>query len=165
MSLQVLLEEHRGWDRQAACRGDFRFTADAPSAELKQVCARCPVRASCLACALVHEERHDVWGGLDFAERGAYCPVCGGEKAPDALGCTPAHSLIRLVRLIELERAGDPDVRVSAKQTPSARTAEDCPVPLGQDHSSPSAYKRLGCRCPASRRALLDQRAARKRIA
>ena len=31
--------------------------------EAKAVCARCEVRAECLAYALAHGERHGVWGG------------------------------------------------------------------------------------------------------
>lgn len=39
-------------------------------AEAKAVCARCPVRAECLAHALFYEEPESVWGGLNPAERG-----------------------------------------------------------------------------------------------
>jgi WhiB family transcriptional regulator, redox-sensing transcriptional regulator len=39
-------------------------------AEAKAVCARCPVRAACLAHALFYEEPDSVWGGLNPAERG-----------------------------------------------------------------------------------------------
>jgi len=37
--------------------------------EAKAVCARCPVRAQCLAHALAHGERYGVWGGLSEPER------------------------------------------------------------------------------------------------
>ena len=37
--------------------------------EAKAVCARCPVRAQCLAHALAHGERFGVWGGLSEPER------------------------------------------------------------------------------------------------
>ncbi len=146
-ALREILEDDPGWRTAAACTGDARFTRpDVDPEVLRAVCAECAVRGSCLAEALTNEERHDIWGGLDFAERAAYCPVCGDAKVPQELGCTPAHSLIRLVHLMEMELAGDPDVLVGSKLRPSARTSEDCPVPLGQSHDSGRAY-RHGCRC------------------
>lgn len=39
--------------------------------EAKAVCARCEVRAQCLAYALEHDERFGVWGGLSERERRA----------------------------------------------------------------------------------------------
>ncbi|MER7046737.1 WhiB family transcriptional regulator [Streptomyces jumonjinensis] len=36
---------------------------------VRETCARCLVRAECLAYALERRERHGVWGGLSGAER------------------------------------------------------------------------------------------------
>lgn len=159
MSLRLLLTERPGWRSGAACLDEFAFTSGAGDVEaLKAICASCPVRAWCLAEALVYEERHDIWGGLTFGERARLCPICGAEKDPSDLGCSPGHSLMRLVGLIDLERSGDPDVVVGGRGVrPSARTAESCPIPLGQDHATANAYRR-GCRCEAARVALRTQR-------
>lgn len=166
MSLRLLLDDHPAWREEAACRGDARFVdTRTPTSELRPVCMSCPVRRVCLAFALTGEERHDTWGGFSFAERAAYCPVCGERKAPEALGCDDAHSLIRVARLIELEREGDPDVSFAQRQVPSARQSEDCPLPLGRDHATARAYDRRGCRCPAARRALNAERAKARRAA
>lgn len=35
----------------------------------KEVCSGCPFRVRCLWTALVTNERHGIWGGLDTAER------------------------------------------------------------------------------------------------
>lgn len=35
----------------------------------KRVCARCEVRAECLAYALTHDERYGIWGGMTEHER------------------------------------------------------------------------------------------------
>ncbi|GGM34842.1 transcriptional regulator WhiB [Longimycelium tulufanense] len=37
--------------------------------QIKRVCARCEVRAECLAYALEHDERYGIWGGLSERER------------------------------------------------------------------------------------------------
>ncbi|HEX6523076.1 MAG TPA: WhiB family transcriptional regulator [Streptosporangiaceae bacterium] len=42
---------------------------NAASAEAKQICRRCPVRAECLAFATSNDERFGIWGGLDPDER------------------------------------------------------------------------------------------------
>jgi WhiB family transcriptional regulator, redox-sensing transcriptional regulator len=39
-------------------------------AEAKAVCARCPVRAACLAHAVFYEEPDSVWGGQNPYDRG-----------------------------------------------------------------------------------------------
>ena len=39
------------------------------SEDARAVCARCPVRAACLAYALAHRERYGVWGGLSERQR------------------------------------------------------------------------------------------------
>lgn len=39
--------------------------------EAKKICARCPVRAECLAWALDRKERVGVWGGTTGHERDA----------------------------------------------------------------------------------------------
>lgn len=162
-ALRHALERHPGWRAQRACIGCFAVFVgpERDVAKAREICGACPVRALCLAEALVNEEEHEIWGGLDFAERAAFCPICGEAKEAHELGCTPAHSLLRLARLLQLEVDGHPSVEVSARQRPSARTNEDCQVLLGRNHSSARAYKD-GCRCDASRRALAEERRERR---
>ena len=68
------------WQLQGACRSfdpelffhpaDERGSSRAARERLaKQVCAGCPVRASCLEHALGAGEAHGVWGGLSEQER------------------------------------------------------------------------------------------------
>lgn len=40
-----------------------------PTADAKAVCDVCPVKDPCLEWALVHEERHGVWGGVSARTR------------------------------------------------------------------------------------------------
>jgi hypothetical protein len=108
------------------------------------------VRRDCLKFALDNEPTHGVWGGLTFEERTATCPICLGPKEPDALGCDFSHTLLRLARLAEQQDLGDPDVRISLRMRPSARTNPDCIVPRGCSHSTSSDYKNNGCRCRAA---------------
>jgi WhiB family redox-sensing transcriptional regulator len=70
-----------GWQAGAACRGadaalffapnyfERREEKDGREAKAKAICARCPVRAPCLAYALFIREPHGVWGGLNEFER------------------------------------------------------------------------------------------------
>ncbi|WP_051854708.1 WhiB family transcriptional regulator [Streptomyces sp. NRRL B-1347] len=37
--------------------------------QAKGICSGCPVRMTCLQGALERDERHGIWGGLDYAER------------------------------------------------------------------------------------------------
>lgn len=82
------------WQRAAACadtevdREIFYppdgWAGDLATTAAKQVCARCPVRAQCLADALAWEnprQRHGVLGGLTAAERAALTSNEGGEAA------------------------------------------------------------------------------------
>jgi len=61
------------WMAAAVCAGvdpEVFFPEDADSTrEAKAVCARCPVRAACVAYALATGERFGIWGGLNEAER------------------------------------------------------------------------------------------------
>lgn len=61
------------WHAQAACRGlgpAAWFPVRGQPVEAAQaVCARCPVRAECLAAALDRGETHGVWGGLAIDAR------------------------------------------------------------------------------------------------
>ena len=63
------------WHERAACRGmdvEVFFPEVGGQFQVKaakQVCARCPVTAECLACALESGLSHGVWGGLSARER------------------------------------------------------------------------------------------------
>lgn len=70
-----------GWRAQAACRSmpvSLFFPPDESSrvgsptaAQAKAVCARCAVRAACLAYALAAGEPPGIWGGTTSEERRA----------------------------------------------------------------------------------------------
>jgi WhiB family redox-sensing transcriptional regulator len=72
-----LTEADLAWHEDAACVGtdpDSFFPehgsgVGADIAAAKRVCARCPVRAECLAYAITHDEREGIWGGTTPAER------------------------------------------------------------------------------------------------
>ena len=68
------------WQARAACRGSDTSTFYHPENErgrsrrrreeqAKSVCARCPVRQSCLDWALSVREPYGVWGGKSSDER------------------------------------------------------------------------------------------------
>ena len=63
----------RTWTGQALCVGAdpelFFPSGDGPAARARRICARCPVRAQCLAYAVTADERFGIWGGLDPHER------------------------------------------------------------------------------------------------
>lgn len=71
----------QGWQFHAACRGDDSSLFFAPSyferreekaareVRAKAICARCPVRETCLEFALQIREAHGVWGGMNEQER------------------------------------------------------------------------------------------------
>jgi hypothetical protein len=84
----VIPEPVEGWERSAECRGTDPawFYADVfgpgrpPTGEAareryygqmrwRELCPGCPVRADCLAHALLRRERWGVWGGLTPAAR------------------------------------------------------------------------------------------------
>lgn len=70
------------WRDRAACAGmDVRVFYTLQPAKAKAICARCPVRAECLAVAMFFERdalrRHGVWGGLTPGERER---LAGGRK-------------------------------------------------------------------------------------
>jgi WhiB family redox-sensing transcriptional regulator len=72
-ALSWLASKQRGaWTVQGACYGmngkGFYPERGESVAEGKAVCARCPVRATCLAEALLKRERFGIWGGV--SERG-----------------------------------------------------------------------------------------------
>lgn len=146
-----------GWQRQAACKGRQSVMLDPRREhEAKALCATCPAARDCLSYATDQEVTHGVWGGLTFPERCQVCPVCLGPKEPSALACNFGHNLLRLGRLAEQQEMGDPDVRVSNRQRPSARTYADCIVARGRSHSTARAYKE-GCRCMAARLARREE--------
>ncbi|WP_432133501.1 MULTISPECIES: WhiB family transcriptional regulator [unclassified Streptomyces] len=74
MGTRALME----WMRRAACLDEdpelfFPVGTTGPAlrdiAAAKQVCARCPVTAECLAYALTSGQRSGVWGGTCEEER------------------------------------------------------------------------------------------------
>lgn len=69
-----LLSERYAWQLEARCRGFpisyfFPVPRSGRSADPKTVCGQCQVRRQCLEFALVMDEPHGIWGGLDRAER------------------------------------------------------------------------------------------------
>jgi WhiB family transcriptional regulator, redox-sensing transcriptional regulator len=81
-----------GWQDRALCAkfpADDWFPAPADSeavAEVVEVCARCPVRVSCLAAALVTGEEHGIWGGATEAGRWqARVDLSARQPVPDVL--------------------------------------------------------------------------------
>lgn len=76
------------WRTEATCRGvnPALFYDEHPAgiAAAKHVCARCPVRAACLAHAVETGEEYGVWGAMSAAERlGRAAP--GGPGRPKRL--------------------------------------------------------------------------------
>jgi WhiB family redox-sensing transcriptional regulator len=61
------------WTKRARCTEtdpEVFFPVKGESAQpAKAICARCEVRAHCLAHAIRADEEHGVWGGLSRAER------------------------------------------------------------------------------------------------
>ncbi|MFN8037328.1 MAG: WhiB family transcriptional regulator [Acidimicrobiia bacterium] len=61
------------WRQLARCRGVdpeiFYPITDEDADEAKEICSICPVRETCLEHALLHREKHGVWGGLTERER------------------------------------------------------------------------------------------------
>jgi len=155
------------WMLRGACVGVARevMFEEQSIDDAKRLCALCPVRAECLAYAVEHEIEYGVWGLTTWEERTRICPICMGPKDPEALGCNFPHTLLMTARLVELEHAGNEDVRVARRGKPSMRTDPECPLERGQIHNSPAAY-REGCKCAASREALrqyrLEKQADRK---
>jgi hypothetical protein len=145
------------WRSRAACLDKWDDMLEVETA--RPICEACPVRAQCLAFALDCEPDDTViFAGTTFADRLLICPVCQRSKQPDELGCSPAHTLLRIARLLQIEAEGDPDVRVTMRAQPTCRTFQHCPIPRGGDHASGKAY-RNGCRCEASRKARRAQAA------
>ena len=90
------------WMRSGECLGadpDLFFPERGePTEPAKEMCARCPVRATCLEYALANGEMHGIWGGMSERQRRverrrrALCaapPACAspplaGESAPAA---------------------------------------------------------------------------------
>ena len=79
------------WFDRAACATLFKLTGKdlwfkddsndngrQPAAEVKlakRICARCPVRAACLADAIEYGWEHGIWGGLTADERRKLSPL------------------------------------------------------------------------------------------
>jgi len=62
-----------GWMAAGLCRQRdpelFYPATGHSSRDARAVCARCPVRAQCLAYAIEHRERYGVWGGMSERQR------------------------------------------------------------------------------------------------
>jgi WhiB family transcriptional regulator, redox-sensing transcriptional regulator len=79
VEIEVLVEAVREleWTRRAACGSLPARTADriffpergGSSKRARVICARCPVRADCLAYALEKGEAFGFWGGTSERER------------------------------------------------------------------------------------------------
>ena len=60
------------WKREGLCAQtdpDLFFPEDKSSRAPKAICARCPVRVTCLDYALERNESQGIWGGTTAAER------------------------------------------------------------------------------------------------
>lgn len=66
-------EQERLWPQAARCRGvdpDLFFPTRGEAVEpARALCRQCPVRAQCLATALIKGEKFGTWGGLTELER------------------------------------------------------------------------------------------------
>lgn len=73
MSLRDELEQLPPWMADAACvttgTATWWFSTGSEADRAKRICASCPVRGDCLTHALVNNEQHGIWGGLDEDER------------------------------------------------------------------------------------------------
>lgn len=126
----------------------------------KAICAGCPVKRDCLNFALDNDIDSGVWGAATFDERVRICPICRRKKRPESLGCSSAHSILRLSRLMVLQSHGDTTISVSSRAQVTARTSPVCAHPRGRPHATAKAYK-SGCRCRAALLALRRERARR----
>jgi hypothetical protein len=77
-TVRAELAEHIAphWSTDAACAAGtvhpdswFSDPAEPGHQTARAVCASCPVRRSCLAYALSHDEPDGIWGGADSTER------------------------------------------------------------------------------------------------
>jgi WhiB family transcriptional regulator, redox-sensing transcriptional regulator len=79
-----MFEEAADWRRLAACKGPYAELFFPPAlserkedkvareADAKQICRECPVIQDCLDYAVLIEEPHGIWGGLNEVERRMY---------------------------------------------------------------------------------------------
>lgn len=85
--------ERPAWMRQAACAEmdtDLFFPKrGGVTAPIKRICAKCPVRAQCLAYAMSNGERHGIWGGFSESERRKIRSQRGGIRRNPATCGTP----------------------------------------------------------------------------
>lgn len=90
-----------GWLSDAACVTST-VSPDAWHADPKEpdhtaaraVCASCPVRRSCLAHALAHDEPEGLWGGADESERvWLRLALADGVPVPAVLGPTSSAAV------------------------------------------------------------------------
>lgn len=68
------IEDNTGtaWKREGLCAQtdpDLFFPEDKSSRVPKAICARCPVRVTCLDYAIENNETQGIWGGMTAAER------------------------------------------------------------------------------------------------
>ncbi|MEE2034829.1 WhiB family transcriptional regulator [Rhodococcus chondri] len=79
---EVHRPEGRDWMVWARCRGfdtsvffpqkdEGRGPVAGAEAAAKKICRTCPVIAECRDQALLNDESHGIWGGMNYAERRA----------------------------------------------------------------------------------------------
>ena len=83
-----------GWRADAACHGanaesffppshfERKPEKDLREGAARALCGRCPVRQQCLDYALLVEEPHGIWGGLNELERRRLIRQRQGRSAP-----------------------------------------------------------------------------------
>ena len=85
------------WADRGACGPDdtvaFFPSENESTRAARRICAGCPVKAQCLAHAIVHGEHHGVWGGESQRARARL------RRDPQAVA--------RIVRLAAIEAAGE----------------------------------------------------------
>lgn len=65
-------EQENAWRARAVCKGvdpAVFYPADRRLDPAREYCAVCPVQAECLEYAIVHNEKHGVWGGASERQR------------------------------------------------------------------------------------------------
>lgn len=75
------------WTQDAVCAEDeaeiewFQALGGVPADLAKAMCTRCPVADICFGEAIRRDERHGIWGGVQFGCPGEWCPNARHELA------------------------------------------------------------------------------------